>query len=260
MSEEHRETWLDWLDRLRGWAPMGATLFGLLYAAGFVIVNAYLGAYGVRELEAVRTRYVGAGLVFLGYCGLMGFGSGILERSTRALPLRLLIGLVGQSIVSAIELLVLWRANSGPLGDQPLPETFGLRLAIALLITNLSLMLLASGFRVLRRMPRRRFVLQARGVFAWVASLGLAGVVVAYAAYIYPAIPAYLGGGVPSRVRLVVSPAVVEICPPCGREEMLLIYEDSHRWVVLVRDASGREVAVEIFLLANADRVIVHAR
>ena len=37
----------------------------MLYGVGFLVVNAYLGGFGVRDLEPLRARYVAAAIPFL---------------------------------------------------------------------------------------------------------------------------------------------------------------------------------------------------
>ena len=257
---------LTWLDHVRAYAPMAATLFGLLYAAGFVIVNSYLGTYGIKDLEAVRARYVGAGLVFLLVVALalvIVDNVRIMRASVTGparLPLMLVAITIGPAGLALAEALVLWRALSGPLGDRELASVIDARLVLTFFFTNLSIavsLLLLSFVEGLHLpIPAARFV---HGLTFGVVILVFLGVVLAYADYVYPRLPGFLGGGLPSRARLVVSQAIAEACPPCVQDDVLVVDEEGNRIVILVND-KGVDVAVEIFFLPNGDRAIIHRR
>lgn len=257
-------TALAWLDRIKAYAPMAATLFGVLYAAGFVIVNSYLGGYGIRDLEAVRARYVGAGVVFLLFVAL----ALVIVDNTRIIratvfgparmPLLFAAVILGPAGMALAESIVLWRALAGPLGDRALSSVIDAQLVLTFFIINLSIVtsVLLLGVVQALRLPAG----PARGVNGLASgfvALVFIGVVLAYASYVYPRLPSFLGGGEPSRVRLVVSQAIADACKPCVQDDVLVIDEEGNRIVILVNDG-GVQTAVEVFFLPNGDRAIIH--
>ena len=271
-----------WLERIRNYAPLAATLFGLLYAAGFVIVNAYLGGFGIRELEAVRTRYVGAGVVYLAYVAFaLGAARQVWTLAQRPFSRRNALvftsALVfGPLLLAFFEWIVLWRAVGGALGTPGVDPSQFLRVVIPLSLGNFILAITGLHFELGREGGRARRggaprswggryaalvgSRPGRGLTTWVFVLGVVGVTLSWAEMIYPQIPSFLGGGQPARVRLVVSQIVADACPSCVANDVLLIDEDSHRFVILAKDDRGQDMAVEIFLFPNGDRAVIHRR
>jgi hypothetical protein len=59
--------------RAAKWAPALAVFLAMLYAAGYLVVSTYVGAYGVRDFEPLRARYVAAGLTFCVFGAVIAF-------------------------------------------------------------------------------------------------------------------------------------------------------------------------------------------
>lgn len=254
-----------WLDRSRTYAPLAATLLGVLYASGFVIVNAYLARYGIRELDALRTRYVGAGLLFLVFL-VLGFivanqiRIDFHRRTGRARVLYGILGVVvGPALMSIAETLLIVRVGIGTFGTDPIDWFVASRLFVIFTAMNFALILgvlLFEAAQVSRSGPfeGRMF----RGLASWWLVVVVLGVALAWSEIVYPQIPAFIGGGKPERVRLVTTQSVADACQPCVRENVLLLDADDKRIVVLATGADGRPFAVEIFLISGNDRAVIH--
>lgn len=263
-----------WLERLSGFAPLAATLFGVLYALGFVIVNAYLGSYGIRELDALRTRYVGAGLVFIVYVGVaLAIAREIfLLRQRRGDSVVFFAAFVVAPIFAAIvEVTVIWRASSGAFGDVDIPLSTLWKLFAVFALSNAGLIFGSNMVELARHHRSRRrtrapvgtadVILSSRpaqGLTTWVLVIIVIGVSLLWAELVYPEIPSYLGGGRPEPVRLVTTQSVADACPPCVSRDVLLLDADDKRIVVLATGADGRQFAVEVFLVSGNDRAVIH--
>lgn len=253
-----------WFDRVRGYAPLAATLLGLLYAFGFVIVNAYLGRYGIRELDALRTRYVGAGLLFLVFVVVtVPVASQIradsLHRPERLrLPLILLGAFAGPWLMALFEALVLVRIEAGTFGTEIIDIAMATRVYVGLGVMNLSLVVALLLFEFAQASRHTLATRVWRGLSTWWLVITLVGVALAWSEILYPEVPPFLGGGRPEPVRLVTTQSVADACRPCVATTVLLIDADDKRIVIVAKDESGRDFAVEIFLVSGADRAVIH--
>src|SRR3954468_4393331 len=208
-----------WLERIRVYAPLAATLLGLLYAFGFVIVNAYLGRYGIRELDALRTRYVGRGLLSLVFLGLpvIVATQSRLDRLRRARERRLLplaFGIVlGPWLMALFETLVIVRVESGTFGSDPIDAAAALRVYLILGGLNFALITAVLLFETAQTARMANvFMRAARGLTTWWLIVVLLGCALAWSDVVYPRIPAFLGGGRPETVRLITTQSVADAC------------------------------------------------
>jgi len=256
---------LAWLERVRQFAPLAATLLGLLYAFGFVIVNAYLGRYGIRELDALRTRYVGAGLLFLVFVVLaVAVATQIRNDSLRRAPERrlplLIVGVVaGPWLMAVFEVLVLVRVASGTFGTEIVDLAVAARTYLILGATNFTLVGSLLIFEAAQTSRIHTLFMRAvRGLSTWWLIVVVLGVALAWSEEVYPNIPAFLGGGRPELVRLVTTQSVSDACPPCVNDLVLLIDADDKRIVIVAKDENGRDFAVEVFLVSGSDRAVIH--
>lgn len=254
-----------WLERIRQYAPLAATLLGLLYASGFVIVNAYLGRYGIRELDALRTRYVGAGFLFLACVVLAAIvatqlRSDALRRSGNGRLVVIVAGVgLGPWLIALAETLVIVRIESGTFGTDAIDMNAAVRTLLILVGTNFALvgaLLLFEAAQTARSLGM--FGRAAKGLTTWWLIVVILGIALAWSEFVYPRIPAFLGGGKPETVRLVTTSSVADACRPCVDQPVQLIDADDKRIVILARDASGRDFAVEVFLISGSDRAVIH--
>ena len=249
--EGRRSPWARWLDQLKTWAPLAATLFGVLYAAGFVVVNAYFAQYGIRDLDAVRVRYVSTGIMFVLILALPIYGShalfGMVSRlRARRSPLWLAFLafglLVGPVLATIIEVTVLARAYQSEFSidaDRYFRPVSEPRLVFGLISVNLIVLLASLAVRLGSWTMGHPRLLIIRNAIATLVVISAIGVVVVYSTSVYGYIPQWLGGGRLENVRLVVTPVIAEACPPCANGPVLLVDEDSSRVVVVVRQPSG---------------------
>ncbi len=256
---------LVWLERVRGFAPLAATLLGLLYASGFVIVNAYLGRYGIRELDALRTRYVGAGLLFLVFVLLAGVVATQIRTDSlrrlpeRRVPLMILGAVFGPWLMAIFEALVLIRVGSGTYGTEAVDLAAAARTYLILGATNFALVGSMLIFELAQTSRAHTLVTRAwRGLATYWLIIVVLGVALVWSEVVYPQIPAFLGGGRPELVRLVTTQSVADACPPCVNDLVLLIDADDKRIVIVAKDENGRDFAVEVFLVSGSDRAVIH--
>ena len=254
-----------WLDRVRSYAPLAATLLGILYASGFVIVNAYLGRYGIRELDALRTRYVGAGLLFLVFVLLaVAIAAEIrhdAQRRTgqRRVALFVLAVIVGPWFMALAEALTIVRVETGAFGTDVVDTGAALRLFLILAFANFALLVGLLLFEGAQSQHTGRPVERLwRGLTTWWLVIVVLGVALAWSEFVYPQIPAFLGGGRPEAVRLVTTQSVADACPACVQRDVLLLDADDKRIVVLATGNDGRQFAVEIFPISGNDRAVIH--
>lgn len=215
------------------------------------MVNAYFAQYGIRDLDAVRVRYVSTGIVFLLFVALPIYGSLLfwqtaahLRRQNSRLWLPFIVGglIVGPASGLWLELTVVARAllpefsidaarYYAPVSDPTL--VVGL-FSVNALVLGCVMLWKALGPHV--RAPRMIFLRNL--LLAFIVIVGL-GVVVIYATNVYGFIPQWLGGGRLESVRLVVTQVIADACPPCASESVLLVDDDSSRVVVIVRQPTG---------------------
>ncbi len=244
------------LDAALRLGPAFAFAFAVLYGAGFLVVNTYLGSYGVRDLEPLRTRYVAAGLAFTLIASVASYAGVRIARTLmafegrpgwrRLLPIASLpAAFVGVTFITLI-LLTGLRAGGSSLfqGDWAYVLNVGL----------FAMGAVQAALIVLNRRHDWHTWLGGLIVISSVWTLVFA--LVTYATTIYPSLPTWLGGGKPDLVQVVASDMSV-ICPLCGTGPVKLIDDDGARIVVLVEREDGRQVAVEI--TRSAVRSIIHA-
>ncbi len=249
--EGRGSSWARWLDQLKTWAPLAATLFGVLYAAGFVVVNAFFAQYGIRDLDAVRVRYVSTGIMFLLVISLPIYGSYVALGTAQRMRARksalwfapLAFGLLaGPVLASLVELTVLARAYQSEFSidaDRYFRPVSEPRLVFGLISVNLIVFVMSLAARLASRAVGHPRLLIMRNALATLVVLSAIGVVVVYSTSVYGYIPQWLGGGRLEYVRLVVTPVIAEACPQCASTPVLLVDEDSSRVVVVVRQPNG---------------------
>lgn len=233
-------------DALAHWGRGLAVAIALLYVAGFVVIGAYLGSYGVRDLEPIRTRYVSAAIPFLALAVLAAIEAhqlfDALHRLARGRSLPLRVGAfiggfvltVGAASVTTVFVLSVLRVAEVSLGQWNWAY-------VAAVVTFDS-----GAFLVLFTYRRRR-----EDFRTWFGAsqslLGLSSLVLgvlAYATVIYPSLPTWVGGGKPDIVE--ISGDDIAGCPPCTSGPVRLIDDDSLRVVVVVDRPDGTLQAVEI--------------
>lgn len=223
------------LTRLASAGPTLAVAAATLYATGFVIVTAYLGTFGVREVELVRSRYALAAVPFLTMAGVSAFVASELLRWVDARPhgrMRELIttgALLGGPALTAV---VLW-FSLAILGafDERAPFTFW-----ETLTTLWAFALFSWGAVTHLTRPRGQWRQWTRGQ-AFYAYLFLVFAIAIYVIGIYPLVPHWVGGGQPALVRLSLDKPI-DFCANCEADDLLLLDEDSGRIVVAVREGS----------------------
>lgn len=241
-----------------------ATVVGILFALGYVIVNARLQSYGVMDVAPLNARYVAVGLLF---CVLVLIPLTVrrflqLEQEDpavrRSLPRswprgwRLnVLRAVAMLTTVAVELLLVIVVR-----DLALERV--LWFAIALLVWNIVafgavafLPIRFQGDRPLICLPERSI----RSILGTTIGVTLAVLTVTtYAAGPFRYIPQWVGGGLAPIVRITLKEDVA--CPDCTNGQLLLLADSGDRLVLLVQPASGPPRVVEI--LADSITAIVH--
>jgi hypothetical protein len=239
----------DEIERFAHMAPDLALVAVALYAVGFLVVNAYLAQYGVRDIDPVRSRYVAAALPFLvltAFSAILAFD--LDPTKTKAFAEAQLLRRVwlvlrnGFFIILAaatLQVIALSYLGAVPLLD---PQRL-LAYWLGLISFNGGLAMVTAGIR--RARPR--------GWIGWIGSVqsltalsGMLVVLSSYVATVYPSLPTYLGGGKGDTVRLVVDESLKGLCPPCFAEEPIqLIDQDNDRVIVQFSQGDQRRT-VEI--------------
>jgi hypothetical protein len=221
-----------------------------LYGIGFVVVSAALARYGVRELEAIRPRYVAVGLAF----ALVTMAALLSARWTVPLAARLarrqgwrrIFGLAGAFAFLAadayalafIEQNVLLQVQAVPY--ESLQSWDGWLGVLAPLGRFNTLILMIIVF--LRRAGwHRALSLNTILDYNAVLALGLAlGAILSYATTVFTILPIWLGGGHLETIHLEMrTPLECAACSgPLG-----LVDEDNVRVVVLTAEGIAVEVA-----------------
>lgn len=239
------------------WGRSLVTVIAILYAAGFVVVNSYLGSFGVRDLEPLQTRYVAAAVPFLGLAALAAFfglkteDAMIRMESGRSSRLRALLLVARLPAVVVVVSLTMIVALSLLRASVLFPTEASLTRLSDIVWFSVGPVLAVLAFRA-RRHDWHTW--QGASLLVAPASSVILGLV-AYANTIYPSIPTWLGGGRPDTVQLVVEDGAT-VCPPCAGP-VKLIDADSNRVVLLVERPDGARVALEIS--RSAVRSITHS-
>lgn len=245
-------------DIAAAWARGLAVVVAVFYGAGFLVVNTYLGSYGVRDLEPLRARYIAAGLSFVllaslaAFVGIRIFDSLMrFERSERRL-LRFLTVTALPAAYVAVTLTLLFvlsalRASGVRVGEWSWTYaanvgTFGMLAVVSVLVI---------------RKRRHDWHTWLGGAIALSSLTLVVLALVTYATAVYPSIPNWLGGGNPDTVELVLEDPARD-CTPCGVGTVKLIDDDNSRIVVLIENADGSLRAVEI--ARSKVRAIIHSR
>jgi hypothetical protein len=230
------------------WGRALAVVVAVLYAAGFLVVNAYLGTFGVRDLEPLRTRYIATGTSFLALATIAAIAAARMTdvvlafaSRRRSRSIQLLLNGIGMLIIVTVVTLLLFviliQLNTSAL-VAPLRSaaTFG----------DLFVFAFAILIAVLISRNRRTDWHTAYGGMIILGSLAsLVGGLTAYTNTIYPALPSWFGGGRPDDVVLVINESTT-VCPLCGAGTVKLIDDDGSRLIVLVDTSDGKQRAVEI--------------
>jgi len=245
-------SWGNLDERLPAAWSMIATLLAvsaaLLYSIGFIVASAAMASHGVRELEAIRPRYVVIGVT----CAAITSGAVLMGTWTIPLASRLwsrpgwrrvpgtlaaIVLLVGTAYgLAFIELQTLWQVR-----DEALEPLGGAITNIASFGRFNSSVLLV--LVLLRRAGWHQSLTRAKltDTYAIVAVGAVLATTLSYATSVFTIVPIWLGGGSPETVRLEFR-APVELCAPCG-EDVRLIDEDSSRLVILLADDTAVEIA-----------------
>jgi hypothetical protein len=231
-----------------GWGRALAVVVAVLYAAGFLVVNAYLGTFGVRDLEPLRTRYIATGTSFLLLATVAAIAAARMldvvlafTSRRRSKSIRLLLNGIGLPIVVGVVTLLLFfvvlQLNTstlvGPLRSEATFRDlawFAFAVLIAVLIS---------------RNRRTDWHTTYGGMIILGSLTSLVGGLISYTNTIYPALPSWFGGGRPDDVVLVMDEPTT-VCPLCGAGPVKLIDDDGSRLIVLVDTPDGKQRAVEI--------------
>lgn len=239
-------------ENLAAWGRGLAVLVAALYAAGFLVVNAYLGSFGVRDFEPLRTRYVATGISFLLLAALSAvFAARALDfvlslGKSRPRTHRLLF--VGLGLPVAVFLITLLLIGALTSLRAPVPWVRVGDVAVFVFSAMLFAMVVRNRRDDWHTTTGTLIVL---GTLTW-----FVGGLIAYANTIYPALPTWFGGGRPDVVELVVEDSAT-VCPLCGAGPVKLLDDDSSRIVILIQAPDGTERAVEI--ARGAVRSITHS-
>jgi hypothetical protein len=235
------------IETLATWGPALAVILALLYGAGFLIVNTYLGSFGIRDLEPLRTRYVATGLCFVGltilsaafatrtHDAISAFGRDrrpSVQIGAVLLNLPLTLAFTGMILLFVLSSL---RASFWPL---EIPRAAVQLIDIGIFVFGTLIVVLAFRAR------RNDWHTTLGGVLALLTVGSLTAALLAYANTIYPSLPTSFGGGRPEEVMLVLDKD--ETCPTCWAGVVRLLDDDGNRVVVLVETPDGRRQAVEI--------------
>jgi hypothetical protein len=242
-----------------GWGGAFAVILALLYAAGFLVVNAYLGTFGVRDLEPLRTRYVATGMSFLALTAVAMVFAGrafdalaVFELGRPKLVQGFLVVMRTAVVVALVALLLIsilasLGANTVPLAD---PASWAR-------LRDVVTFAFATFIGVVAVRNRREDWHTTMGALIVLTSIGVfVRGLLAYANTIYPSVPPWFGGGRPDDVELVIDDSAT-VCPLCGPGPVKLLDDDANRVIVLVQAPDGGRHAVEI---SRADvRAIMHS-
>jgi hypothetical protein len=259
----------DWLETAKSLAPLAATLFGVLYASGYAIVNSFFAQYGIHDLDAVRVRYIGSGITFLLAVGFALFGAQQIwqyaHRWTRSRWRRIGIGVAGLILVPLIaavgELTVLARTLSPTILSADAVTSYFATVSDPTLVwgvISLNQIVIGPALLYWSTRPLRRH-LWGQAVNNWViivAVVGVLGAIGVYSTAIFPTIPQWLGGGKLEAVRIVTTQLVADACPRCVNETVYLVDEEASRVVIVARNAKGdlRGVSIQ----RNEVKAILH--
>lgn len=220
----------------------------MLYAAGFVVVSAALARYGVRELEAVRPRYITVGLAFcfitLGIGLAAGWAIPLAARLWNRRQWLRIPGAVGALAVLVFAAYGLAVTEQYILSQAQPVSSFSLTGWLSMLPPfgryNSSVLLILV---LLRRAGWHR-ELSAQTVthhYVTVAMGAALAAILSYATSVYPILPTWLGGGLPENVRIELAHPL-ESCAACMTTDLQLIDEDNLRLILLKADGTALEV------------------
>jgi hypothetical protein len=228
----------------------------LLYAVGFVVVNSFLGRYGVRDVEPIRGRYVAAALLFAVFfltaavVAVQTWRQALATwRSDRPWWARGLILVVIDFALPLLGVVLIEESVLSRFGERTLILGVlrdDVRYYVGLFVFNASIVV---GYAILHR-PGRTDVYSIASYDAWLGAGIVLAVVGLYGSLIYPSVPTWLGGGHPDSIQLVLNDsaavhleAVLELA---SDRSVFLIDEDAIRVTVLIPVEGGKFQAIDI--------------